>query len=1062
VLLLVLVGGLAAIGGALTAEGRAGATITCNYYWTGHNSSEWTTKANWSTTNGGGASSTLPNSSSTVCMSTSPGTSSVAVTTTVTVGAIEFAATNTVTPQITISGELTVQSTSTPSTIAVVTDDGSYFEMYGPVSVGNFVGENGADIDGLASNAKLTLTGTSSVQSGSTLYIGYKGDLAVLNTGSFSIPSGASTYSYGSSAFENSGTITMGNDTNMTGEASASVTNDQVGTVHFTGGVNGAHIDTPITNDGTLSAANGTLDLSNNADLLGPDAVATTTGSGRVTLSGTAMPSTASPASIAGLTLSGGTLSSGDFVLPTGTTATIGDTNSGNGSLDAANLEVQSGATLSIPLDYTFYFYSASTLTNDGGVHFQTTNSTTSVVPLYDADNSGNDVVNNADGTILDTGTATGQIVTCGVPITNAGTIQVSGSGTINLDGAVTLDPTSQVVTPTSVIGGVTMPNGQGVVALTDTAQPNAGVNGSLDGFTINSGTLTGASGAGHFVVDPGSFFFVGCPTGGCNATSEANADVVNSGTIIVETDNTWYFTGSSTLENDGLISMTNSSYFYDEDTSVTNLLTNQSDGTITYKGTNDTETAGIEMALVNHGTINVPDGVLNVYLTIATLTTNGNLSQGTWNATGIINITDLYNATTLPTVLTNYATITLSTANGIYGDLQVDGTSVMTSLRTNDGSITSDVNTTAGNGITNNGMIEVQNGATLKTPSYTQNRKSPSVTIIDKGATLKAGSGAGAIAVKAGTLTGAGTLMGNVTNSGNGTVLAPAATGGAPLTITGSYATKAGSTTAVQIGGTSTPGVGYGQIAVSGAVSLAGNLTATIVNGFSPSAGTSVPVVTGHPVGGFFTSVSGTALSGGHAFSATYSSTAVNLVVASTVPKVTSVSPNKVAETASGFKVTITGTGFTSGATVKSSTSGVTFSSVTVSSSTKITAKVSVTANATTGLSNVLVSDPGQGTGACTGCLTIDHAPVITKLSPATGAHGKTSTVKVTGKYFASGIKAKFSGSGITVTITKVTSTTLTMTVKISSSAAKGSRSLTVTNSDGGVATKGSAFKVT
>lgn len=1061
-LLFSLIGGLVTVGGLLPSHPAGALTATCNYYWTGASSSEWGTKANWSTTNGGGASSSLPSSTSNVCMSTSPTRSTIDVDNTENVGSIQFPVAGSVTPDIDISSTLNVESTTVASSIADVTDT-EYLEIWGSVTVANLSVNDGGETDGMTSDAVLTLTGSSSITGGQTWYVGNDGTLSVINSGTLTIDADSQYYAYNESTFANSGKVFMDNESAFNDDGSGVlVTNDEGATLTFNGGVDGAIIYSPFDNEGTVTAVSGILQLSNSSDEIGPDAQCT--GSGTVGLTGAATPSSAAsasdPANLAGLTLQGGTLTSGDFVVPSGKTFTVGDSSGQTGGLDAANVEVQHGATFAVPLNYTLYFDDSSTITNDGLISLTTNNSFSSANELYDDDDSNNNVINESDGEILDTGTATDQIAIISTLLTNAGTLEVSGAGTIRLSNAVTLEPTSVAITPTSDVGGVTMPNGEGVVGIWDTAQPDSGVNGSLDGLTLLGGDLTGATGAGHFVVDSGQFFFIGCPTGGCNGEDESAADVQNSGTIVVDSNNTWYFTGSSTLENSGLITMTNGSSFYDEDGSVTNLFTNESSGTVNFTGTNDTETADIEMAFVNHGTLDVPDGVLDVYLTIATLTTNGNLSQGTWDATGIINITGLYNATTLPYVLTNYATITLSAADGIFGNLEVGGTSVLNSLRTNDGSITTAVSTSAGNGITNDGTIDVQHGGTLKAPSYTQAGKSSSETTVD--GTLQAGSsGTGAIDVTGGELTGDGTVKGDVTDGSGGTVLLPAATGGAALKVTGTYTAESGSTTDEQIDGTTGAGVEFGQLAVTGAATLGGTFKVSPLDGYTPTTAINVAAVTDGSTSGFFTATSAPSLSGGLAYGESYASKAVDLVTSTSLPTVTSVSPDKIGAGASGKSVTITGTGFSSGATLKSSDAGVTFSSVKVVSATKITAKVSATSKATLGATGVLVANSSGASGACA-CLTVDAAPSIKKVSPSSGAQGKTVTVTITGKYFASGITAALSGTGVTIKVTKVTSTKLTLSFTISKSAAKGSRSLTLTNSDGGTVTKSSAFKIT
>jgi glucose/arabinose dehydrogenase/PKD repeat protein len=87
---------------------------------------------------------------------------------------------------------------------------------------------------------------------------------------------------------------------------------------------------------------------------------------------------------------------------------------------------------------------------------------------------------------------------------------------------------------------------------------------------------------------------------------------------------------------------------------------------------------------------------------------------------------------------------------------------------------------------------------------------------------------------------------------------------------------------------------------------------------------------------------------------------------------------------------------------------------------------------------------------------------PVLTGLSPTSGAQGQTLNVVIVGSGFASGATCSF-GAGITVTGCVVAGgTQLTASLAIGATAAPGARTVTVTNPDGQSGSLGSGFTVT
>jgi hypothetical protein len=93
---------------------------------------------------------------------------------------------------------------------------------------------------------------------------------------------------------------------------------------------------------------------------------------------------------------------------------------------------------------------------------------------------------------------------------------------------------------------------------------------------------------------------------------------------------------------------------------------------------------------------------------------------------------------------------------------------------------------------------------------------------------------------INGGKLAGTGNVAGVVAVQGG--ALSPGQSAGL-INVTGSYTQTAGSTFAEEIGG-ATPGSGYDRLAVTGSVTLAGDLTVTLINGYTPAVGATFIIV--------------------------------------------------------------------------------------------------------------------------------------------------------------------------------------------------------------------------
>ncbi len=179
--------------------------------------------------------------------------------------------------------------------------------------------------------------------------------------------------------------------------------------------------------------------------------------------------------------------------------------------------------------------------------------------------------------------------------------------------------------------------------------------------------------------------------------------------------------------------------------------------------------------------------------------------------------------------------------------------------------------------------------------------------------------------------------------------------------------------------------------------------------------------------------------------------------------PSIESTSPSSRPQGASGQTITVKGSGFASGTglAVSFSGTGITVNSTTFKSSTELTANVTVSSGAATGARTVTVTNPDGGTGSLAGGFTVNVLPNVESTSPSSANRGGAEIVAVKGSGFASGASASF-GSGVTVSSTSfVSSTELSVKVAVESGASTGSRTVTVTNPDGGSDSQSSAFTV-
>jgi hypothetical protein len=185
--------------------------------------------------------------------------------------------------------------------------------------------------------------------------------------------------------------------------------------------------------------------------------------------------------------------------------------------------------------------------------------------------------------------------------------------------------------------------------------------------------------------------------------------------------------------------------------------------------------------------------------------------------------------------------------------------------------------------------------------------------------------------------------------------------------------------------------------------------------------------------------------------------------------PTVGGITPNAGLNTGSVSVTNLAGSKFFSGASVKLTLSGkpsITATNVVVVSAMKITCTFDLK-GAAPGSYSVVVTNPDGQSGSKASAFTVKRppAPTVSAITPNAGLNnGSVSITNLAGANFVTGAVVKLSASGksnIVATNVKVVSATkITCTLNLTSKAA-GTYAVVVTNPDGQVGTKASAFTV-
>jgi hypothetical protein len=606
--------------------------------------------------------------------------------------------------------------------------------------------------------------------------------------------------------------------------------------------------------------------------------------SGTLTLNDIAQPSTLTTATLTG------TLAGAANVTVTDSMSWTRGVMSGSGTT-----QVASGAVLNVATTSYAYLQSGRTLANAGTVHWSGSSYAWFLWPTTQFVNSGQLLIDSAV-----TGSVSG---TAGVLVnTAAGTVTKSaGSGTGAADlywavqnqgalsaaaGMVRLRGGDAGTAATGLFAGVEFNNGtwtlgqgattSGAISVVSATVTATGTNPkTVDSFTLAGGTWT----------ENGTLTVTG-------AYSHTSGTLGGTGTVVLAGTGTWsagVMSGSGTTQvaSGATLALSPSSSALN----VTADRTLENNGTTTLTGAGIS--AGADVKIVNHGTWTIPTGASisdasaggvtpRVVNTGAWVQTSGSgscacsyLNSGTLRVDG--------GTYTLSNTLENYDSTQQTLTGGTYllpsaSQLRIAGLDVQ-SLRatvslTGSGSL---ADSSGLNGLRNlatiwdSGGLTLAGGATVTVPAALANRgtvtvSGPSTLTVTGSYAQGAGTtslvdtashlaAGGGVQLNAGTLAGIGTVDAALTNSGG--CIAPAGTGTTgTLTVTGAFTQSSLGVLAIDV-----TAAGADQLAVGTSAALGGELALVTDAAYSPATGATRTPLTYGTRTGFFTPVTGAAL---------------------------------------------------------------------------------------------------------------------------------------------------------------------------------------------------------
>ncbi len=601
--------------------------------------------------------------------------------------------------------------------------------------------------------------------------------------------------------------------------------------------------------------------------------------------------------------------------------------------------------------------------------------------------------------------------------VTSSSAATVSGAGTLealDVNSTSTYNGTVNVAALTTGgnLGGDSLFNGtltvSGTMSVTTETISFGGSGNTVGGLTLGAGFVQGpgalavngdiswGSGGGSLITPGGTLTQPAghTDTFAPNGTSSSingwsvtlGSPVSMSGTITLGFSGSFTATGNVTMADGATVNNNGGGTF-----AVQGALTKPS----------GTGTATIKPAvnLTGTGSLTVDAGTLSIN-SLTNLTSGGVLTGGAYTVAG--------GTLSIPFAITsNAATLSL----GSSGAFMTGATNALTSLTNNSGSVSVSQNLTLSSALANTGSVSVLAGV-LQAPSFTQ---TSGTTTVAGNATLKAGSGGtGSVAINGGSLTGNGTVAGNVTGSGTTT---PGRASG-PLTVTGTYQLGGGGALDIGVSGPSAPGTDFGQLAVSGSAAIGGALNITTANAFLPPVCTVYPIVTAASRSGTFAQVNGAALSD-RQYRVDYTATGVNLTVLQP-PTITSANGTSF-ETGQAGTFTVTTSGCPAAPAALSET-GALPSGVTFLDNGDGTATLAGTPAAGTGgtyLVQIKATNGVSPDASQSFTLTVLQPPAVTSANSTTFTTGQAGTFTVTTTGFPTAALSRTGAlpSGVTFT---------------------------------------------
>lgn len=458
----------------------------------------------------------------------------------------------------------------------------------------------------------------------------------------------------------------------------------------------------------------------------------------------------------------------------------------------------------------------------------------------------------NKTGKLL-TVNSTGPDMTMGIELENLGTLTKTGAGNLVINSVLTTSGDVNVDAGTLDVNSTTFNwNGgalQGAGTLDIVGVTTFSIGGSatktLGSFTLAPETLT-VGGTGILDINGGTMNVAGLTT-------------INSGATLKVSTAT--FNPSGTLNNNGLLDLragtlslgaggTHTGDFNTATGTVlqftggTHIMDSGSDtsgpGDIAFTGGTSTYSTGSTYTVSGDTGINGGDAIFNINAVTNSLThgsgsfgggSTGNITTSTWMPTSGVTLNDID---------------LILAANGTNTLTGINVNSAGTATVTNQGSLT--VNgSTIGSNFTNTGIFIVNGSLNNLSGTATQ---SAGNFILGAGSDITTAN----LNVVGGTLTGTGTINGNVNNSGG--ILAAGSSPGT-LIIGGNYIQGAGATFQAELAGTALAGTDYDLLSVGGTTSLAGTLDIQLFGGYAGAIGDQFDIIqSGGAIAGDFAAV--------------------------------------------------------------------------------------------------------------------------------------------------------------------------------------------------------------